>query len=50
MVELAERDGFARRRGAALLGGLTDQLKYAGDADGIGLGRAEGGAVAHLPW
>ena len=30
MIELAERDGFAGRGGAALLGVLADQLEHAG--------------------
>ena len=34
--------------GAALLGGLADQLEHAGDAAGFALGRDEGRAVADL--
>ena len=38
VVELAERDGLAGLRGAALLGGLADQLEHARHAAGLALG------------
>ena len=48
MVELAERDGFAGRRGPAFFGVLADYLEHAGDAACFVLRRVERRAIGHL--
>ena len=48
LVELGEADGLADRGRAALLGGLADELEYAGDAAGLVVACEQCRAVAGL--